>query len=61
MNKLASRKFQLALFILISATIFAAMGKLTGLEWTSLVGSIFTIYSGANAYSKKYESKADYE
>ena len=60
MNKLASRKYHLSVFIILSATLFTVFGKLTGMEWTSLVGGIFTVYNGANAYSKKYESK-DYE
>lgn len=64
-NKLASRKFQIAVFFSLIDAVGLFMDKLTGGEFITLAVTIITTYGVSNVASnfvgKKYESKADHE
>lgn len=66
-EKMASRKFSMAMYILIVATLMmlvpyvlsatiltTKLFLITGTEWVSLVIGVYGIYAGSNVVNKKF-------
>lgn len=51
-DKFRSRKWQLAVFTAVAATVFLAFDKLTGAEWAGVMGTLTLAYNVANAFGR---------
>jgi len=70
-EKMASRKFSMAMYVLIASTLILSglplLGLLTstnivvlsGTEWVSLVLGVYGLYVGGNVVTKKFQNSVN--
>ena len=47
-NRATSRKFALAVVVLLASVVFVAVGRLSGAEWVAVATLVVGAYSAAN-------------